>query len=36
MILKTTAAELYELDRRLQFQGAPAKVPSIQRKRPQV
>ena len=33
MILKTAAAELYEFDRRILFQGAPTKAPSIRSKR---
>jgi hypothetical protein len=36
MILKTTAAEFCELDRRIQFQGRPTKAPSLRSKRPQV
>ena len=35
MILKTTTAERYELDRRIQSQGAPTMARAIRSKRPQ-
>jgi hypothetical protein len=35
MILKITAAERYELDRRIQFQCAPTKARAFRSKRPQ-